>query len=383
MELRGITWEHDRGLEPLLATARVYAEVRPDVRVEWEARSLQAFADQAVDALAERFDLVVLDHPSIGFAVARGSLVALDEHLEADLLADQRAGSVGRSFDSYVWDGHLWALAIDAASQVASYRPDLLALLGRDVPRTWEDVFALARDTRETNAYVAIPSIPVDALMSFFSLSVAGGADPFSGSRRARRLALERLAALVHLAHPGSVSWNPPRMYEHMVAADDVVYCPLGFGYSNYARPGYRGRLVAFAPAPIGAAGTPAGTLGGAGLAVSARTREVEAACAYAAFVASAEVQRETYAHAGGQPGHRAAWVDETANAATNDYFRATLPSLDAAYLRPRHDGYLAFQDRAGEVIRRFLSEGGDAVDTLGTLDAINRETGGSDRTDE
>jgi multiple sugar transport system substrate-binding protein len=377
LELRGITWEHDRGLEPLLATARVYAEVRPNVRIQWKARSLQAFADQAVDALAERFDLVVLDHPSIGFAVARGSLVALDEHLDADLLADQRAGSVGRSFDSYVWDGHLWALAIDAASQVASYRPDLLALLGRDVPRTWEDVFALARDAREAHAYVAIPSIPVDALMSFFSLSVADGADPFSGSRRTRGIALERLAALVRLCHPGSVSWNPPRMYEHMVAAEDVVYCPLGFGYSNYARPGYRDRLLAFAPAPVGAAGTPVGTLGGAGLAVSARTREVEAACAYAAFVASAEIQRGTYAHAGGQPGHRAAWVDDAANAATNDYFRATLPSLDAAYLRPRHDGYLTFQDRAGEVIRRLLTDGGEAVDTLGTLDAINRGTGG------
>jgi multiple sugar transport system substrate-binding protein len=376
--LRGITWDHDRGLKPLLAAAAAYAERAPNLRVEWQVRSLQAFADEDVVSLAERFDLIVLDHPSIGDAVERECLVPLDEHLDRTFLRDQEANSVGRSYESYMWDGHVWALAIDAAAQVASYRPDLLALLGRDVPQTWDEVEALAREAREIQAFVALPSIPVDAVLSYCALAVAHGLDPFAGDRDARAAALERLARVVTLAHPDSTAWNPPRLYEHMASAGDVVYCPLGFGYSNYARPGYRDRLVAFAPAPSGPSGAPIGTLGGAGIAVSSSSTNLEPAAACAAFVAAPDVQRGIYVREQGQPGHRSAWLDDEANALTSGYFRATLPGLDAAYLRPRHLGFLPFQDRAGELVHRYVADGGDPLDVVDRLDAIRTETRGS-----
>jgi multiple sugar transport system substrate-binding protein len=80
--LRGITWDHPRGLGGLQATAAAWTAARPGVRVEWTTRSLQAFADQPVDELARRFDLICLDHPAVGEAVARSCLVPLDEHLD-------------------------------------------------------------------------------------------------------------------------------------------------------------------------------------------------------------------------------------------------------------------------------------------------------------
>ena len=98
--LRGVTWDHVRGLGGLQATAEAYRDVRPGVEVEWTARSLQAFADQPVDELARRFDLLYVDHPAVGFAVARGCLVPLDEHLDPAVLADQVHSSVGRSAES-------------------------------------------------------------------------------------------------------------------------------------------------------------------------------------------------------------------------------------------------------------------------------------------
>jgi multiple sugar transport system substrate-binding protein len=377
--LRGITWDHDRGLRPLVATAAAYAERQPGVRVEWEVRSLQAFADQDVLSLAERFDLIVLDHPSIGFAVDRECLVPLDARLDRGFLRDQEANSVGRSYESYLWDGHVWALAIDAAAQVASVRPDLLAALGRDVPRTWDEVEALARDARRIRAFVALPSIPVDAFLSYCAIAVADGVDPFGGDRVARASVLDRLARLVELAHPASTAWNPPTMYEHMATEDDVVYCPLAFGYSNYSRADYRRQGIAFVPGPAGSTGALVGTLGGAGLAVSASSHRVEAAVAYAAFVASPEVQRGIYVREEGQPGHRSAWTDAEANRITNRYFVDTLPGLDAAYLRPRHAGFLELQDRAGAAVQRFLAERRhDALDVVDRLDAMWDETGGS-----
>ena len=63
--------------------------------------------------------------------------------------------------------------------------------------------------------------------------------------------------------------------------------------------------------------------------------------------MARPEVQRTIYVQGGGQPGHRSAWTDEAVNAAAGGFFRATLGTLDAALPRPRHDGFLGFQDAA------------------------------------
>ena len=43
-ELRGMTWAHRRGLDPLLACSADYERTH-GVTVRWEARSLQDFAD--------------------------------------------------------------------------------------------------------------------------------------------------------------------------------------------------------------------------------------------------------------------------------------------------------------------------------------------------
>jgi multiple sugar transport system substrate-binding protein len=372
--LRGITWDHLRGLGGLEATAAAYAATRPGVRVEWTTRSLQAFADQPVDQLARRFDLIYLDHPAVGEAVARSCLVPLDEHLDKAALAVQATGSVGRSAESYVWEGHRWALATDAAAQVAVYRPDLLRRAGVAMPRTWPEALDAAAALRRAGLWAALPAVPVDAVCVFLATCAALGETPFfTGqvvSRRIGRSALALLRALVDRCHPASLDWNPPRLLEHMSTADDVAWCPLAFGYANYARPGFRDHLVLAAPPPAGNDGVPRGTLGGAGLAVSAHSAAVAEAVGYAAFVARPEVQRTVYVEAGGQPGHRSAWTDEAVNAAASGFFRDTLSALDAAVLRPRHDGFLAFQETAGDLVHRHLRHGGDPDRVLAALDA-------------
>src|SRR3954464_300632 len=114
--LNGITWNHSRGYLPLVATAQRFMDCHPGVMLEWQKRSLQAFADEPVERLAEGFDLIVIDHPFAGYAAAHPTLISLDAHLPADFLSDQAANSVGASHDSYNFGGHQWALAIDAAT---------------------------------------------------------------------------------------------------------------------------------------------------------------------------------------------------------------------------------------------------------------------------
>ena len=116
-------------------------------------------------------------------------------------------------------------------------------------------------------------------------------------------------------------------------------------------------------------------TLGGTGLGVSARCPHPGVALDYATQVAGVALQRTLYVENGGQPAHRAAWLDAEVNRRTGGFFSNTLATLDEAWVRPRHDGYLAFQDRGGILVRDFLLGQLDTRATLAALDAAWRDS--------
>src|SRR4029453_19186210 len=144
----------------------------------------------------------------------------------------------------------------------------------------------------------------------------------------------------------------------------------LALGGLTPPRPGSGAPPVRAAAPPAGGDGVPRGTLGGTGLAGSAYSSARSAAVDCPAYVAAPEVHRPTYVQGGGQPGHRSAWTDEAVNAAAGGFFRDTLGTLDAALLRPRHDGFLGFQATAGDLVHGWLRSGGDPGRVLAGMDA-------------
>ena len=377
--LRGITWGHERGTDPVVATGERFAAER-GIPVTWDVRSLQGFADASIPDLAQRYDLLVYDHPHIGEIVPTGSILALDGLLDDAFIADQAANSVGPSHASYEWDGHLWALAIDAAGHVSAYRPDLLERLGAGVPETWDDIWELDRVARPQGMHVSLPMKAVDTLATWLTLAANAGVEPYADEERIlpRDVGLEHLETLHRLAemsHPDAFAWNPILLLERMATADDVVACPILFGYSNYSRPGFRDSLVQFRPVPSAGLGPRGGVIGGAGLGISAHTQQREAAIEYATYVASPEIQRTLYVESGGQPGHRSAWLDPAANDLSTGFFRDTLPGLDAGYLRPRYDGALIVQNEGGDITWEHLQTGGDPNALLDRLDDLYRRS--------
>ncbi len=379
IELKGITWDHTRGYDPMAATAQAYMAAHLDVHIEWRKRSLKEFGDYPIEKLAETFDLLVIDHPFVGLAAADGCLIPLDEHIDDAYLAEQTANSVGNSYLSYEYGGHHWALAIDAAAQVSSYRADLLEQA--DVPRTWEAVVALARKLKAgAKQWVAVPICPIDSLMCLFSIAASLGEDPCATpevfvSREIGRRALALLTELAALSHPKSLDWNPIMMYNVMGSTDEVVYCPLAFGYSNYGRRGYTRHLISFTNVPTQSV-TPRGAiLGGTGYAISRHCQHLDVAVDYGIFVASPAVQKGIYFDSGGQPGHRGAWLDERVNALSNHFFKNTLHTLDNAYLRPRYNGYMAFQEASWYATHDYLRRGGSPDALLDKLDTLYRNS--------
>ena len=373
--LRGITWNHSRGYVSVGATAQRFCELRPQVDISWDKRSLQEFADAPIQGLAERYDLLVIDHPWAGYAAHSGVLMPLNERLPSEFLADQAANSVGQSHPSYIFAGSQCALAIDAATPVASYRPDLLARYGLQLPQSWEDLLELARAGR-----VIMPGIPIDTLMNFYMLCATQGEPPFAHDEWAASdamclHALGQLRELASLCPREIFDMNPIAVYEALSRRDDYVYCPFAYGYSNYSRAGYSENILVFTDmVAIGGAGRCQSTLGGTGLAISAACQHPQVALEYAMFSASPRIQRSIFFDNGGQPGHRSAWLDDEVNRRSSNYFRNTLPALDRAYLRPRFPGYLHFQDHAGAPIRDYLMQGGDERKPLDDLKKLFAE---------
>lgn len=384
VHLRGITWNHTRGFVSMVASAQRFEELHPGVRISWEKRSLQDFADQSIAALSQRYDLLVVDHPSVGEAAEHGLFLPLDEHLPASFLDDQARHSVGHSHLSYRWNKHQWGLATDAATPVSAWRPDLLDALGESLPSTWEELIALAERGR-----VAFAGLGLDCLMYWYCLCLAEGQAPFLAPRGivAEEVGVAALRSLQQLARACGTMWlgrNPISVLEAMTQQDRWVYQPMCYGYANYATPGYAqhclrfGGLVTYRGKGQAQAAVLRSTLGGAGLALSARLaskqshQALQAALDFAQFVASPAVQTGIYTLAGGQPGHRQAWLDEANNARQHHYFHDTLPTLDRAYLRPRYAGYIGFQEQAPNVVRRFLQGELDERATLTQLNALD-----------
>ncbi|WP_293941528.1 MULTISPECIES: ABC transporter substrate-binding protein [unclassified Sphingobacterium] len=375
IQLKGITWGHTRGFVPMVATAQRYEELCPDVEIVWTKRTLQEFADKSVTDLAKEYDLLVIDHPWTGHAAAKGMLAAFDDYLSADFLADQRANSVGKSHESYNFLGKQWALATDAATPVAASRPDLLQALQVALPRTFEDVLALAKTGK-----VGFSLLPIDSLMHFYGLCCSLGEEPCQGNEKVISDAvgikvLKLFKSLADELDAGFYNKNPFKVFEEMTQRDEIAYCPFAYGYSNYARAGYARKVLHFHDL-VSLNGTPMiSTLGGAGLAVSSQGKHIDVAMDYARFVATPEVQETLYVENGGQPGHLRAWKNEQVNAATANYFSNTLPALDRAYLRPRYDGHLYFQDHAGDIVVDYLRDGGDEKAVLDKMNAMYRES--------
>ncbi|MEX0324915.1 MAG: extracellular solute-binding protein [Puniceicoccaceae bacterium] len=373
IELKGIAWNHSRGFVSVVATAQRYEERHPDVRITWEKRSLQAFADASLEDLATAYDLIIMDHPHTALAAKERVLVPLDEHLPEAFLADQAANSVGQSHPSYAFDGHQWTLATDAAAPIATCRPDLMEAHRLDLPDTWEALLDLAR-----SGYVTVSLYPLDALMHLYTVCETLGAAPFQSSdevapAEVMETALLKLRELADLCGRECLRRNPIWTAEYMSRTTDksAAYCPFAYGYSNYSRPGYAPHrlqavdLVTLNGKPLRS------VLGGAGIAVSAKSLHAPIAADYAAFTASPEIQTGLYYDAGGQPGYRAAWTDERINRASSDFFSNTLPTLDRALLRPAYSGYMSFQDAGTPVMRAFLAGQLTAIETINQLNAI------------
>ena len=168
----------------------------------------------------------------------------------------------------------------------------------------------------------------------------------------------EMLREIAGLVDPACFEMDPIAVLERMAEPDAKTVCSTPDLWLCPAIPWLvSGRaIIRFGDIPAAGEGGPIGTaLGGTGIAVSAFSKNPDAAIDFAYWIASGGVQKTDYAAAGGQPGHAQAWEDDAVNIATADFYRATRTTLEAAWVRPRHDGYMGFQQAASDRLNEGL----------------------------
>lgn len=363
--LIGMTWDHPRGYRGLEAASEAYSRER-DVSLSWDRRSLQAFADAPIAEIAERYDLIILDHPHVGAIAETGCLQPLPMPDDAGRV------SLGGSLESYVWDARLWAYPVDAACQMAVKRPDLCTT---ELP-AWEAVL----DAAPADYRLVTPLLPVDAFCMLLTLVATRGEAvlPHSPDRfvsaESGLLALRILKALYRLGPPDAVSWNPIRTLEAMSTTDEFAYAPCLFGYINYARPGFRTSVLTYCDLPsFRSDDAKRGILGGAGIGVSARSKSPEAAMDFAAWVASEPVQSGVYIENEGQPAHADTWRGRADDPRYSGFLQGGFRTMESAWTRPRDPWFLGFVDDVCAILPDFFTRDIPEERFLGEIDGLYR----------
>lgn len=375
IHLKGIAWNHTRGFTSVVATAQRFEELNPDVRISWEKRSLQAFADTSLGELTANYDLLIMDNPHVSIAARDKVLLPFDDYLNADFIKELAENSVGKSHASYNLKGKQWTLATDAATPIATWREDLVQQQNIQIPKTWDELLELTKIGK-----VAFASIPIDTLMHHYMMCIALGGNVFESKTEVapRSIMIEAIKMykeLVDLAPAYCLEMNPIKIYERMTQTNDIVYSPFNYGYSNYSKKNYADHILKAGGLVTINGKRLRSTLGGAGIAVSSKTKQAKIAMKYAKFTALEKTQSGLYFEFGGQPGHRKAWLSEEVNSQCKNFFKNTLQTLDEATMRPQYYGYMHFQDEASLVIHEAISGKTSIEATVDKMNAIYRES--------
>lgn len=368
--IKALTWDHPRGFNALAAAAIRPEVINSGLEIHWDKQPLEGFESHPIADLCARYDLVVLDHPHVGEALAGDCLCSLEEVFGEEELDALARASIGPSLTSYRFAGKHWALPLDAATQVMALRPDLLP---DAVPVTWDDTLSLSQKSGKVALSLAGPH----ACLSFLSIATALGEPPAEAdpdilvSPQIGTQAYELMAELAERSPQSVSALNPIGILSHMAENDDVILCPLIYGYVNYSAP-ERTHPIAFHNAPrVQAGGRPGSSLGGTGIGISKRCKVTPELKNHLLWLMSRDAQSGFIPDHDGQPSRRDAWHDERVNTQWGDFYRNTADTLEQAYVRPRHDGYIAFQSKASALLRDAFDAGQPASIVLPELQSL------------
>jgi len=354
---RGLTWDHPRGRHALERAAVSPGLIGGDT-LTWDVQPLEGFESAPLPELAQEYDLIVLDHPHLGDALAADCLVAIDDLFDERRCDTWRRAAVGPSFASYRMGGRLWALPLDAATQVSARRVDRVP----EAPSDWAAVRALA-----ARGGVALSLAGPHAFLTLCSMAVSLGDRPGRGAGlfepAGALAALDMLTEVAASVPSGSQTQNPIALLDRMRDVGDIHYIPYVYGYVTHSS-----SLLSFG-APPAHEGRIGSIIGGTGIGVTRRTPPSQALLEHLAWLLSPSVQAGFIPDNDGQPSVASAWENPRVDAAATRFYSATRDTMEQSFVRPRDVGYTAFQSWASARVRDVVLGHATAAATLTELE--------------
>lgn len=353
IKLKGITWDHPRGYDSIVAATEVFHQMTHDIKVEWQVRSLKEFGDLPIEGLCDQFDLLMIDHPFVGEAHVNELLIPMEELLTREFLHEQSNKHIGESYSSYTYKNTQYALPIDAAAQFSAFNCNVLS--DQSIPMDWDEYLDMMLDP-DFRKKVLWPLCPTDLWCSFLTLSSQIAEtknrtvfDENGLQKEVTHQALDFLRQATQGIPEHCWSMNPIEVLEHIDGSAEYAFAPLLFGYSNYGR--IDQNTIVFTEALNFEQKSPSAIMGGVGIAVSSKTTHRIQIAEYLKFIMQDEILSGVYFDAGGQPSLTSVWESTNHNKASADFFRNTESTMKNAYIRPTIPGFNDFQEKASQFL--------------------------------
>ena len=374
-KLLGMTWDHPRGFDSIVAATEAYHMHASDCHITWHKRSLKDFGDFPIERLIEKYDMIMIDHPFVGEAQEKKLLHPLESILPAEFMSSQNQAHIGPTFESYSYGGEQWALPVDAATQVGAYNPKLISL--GSLPINWTEYTEMMAKTSFATK-VLWPLCETDTWCSFLTIAAQLGSDPgksvFSAGGLTSDLAVEALTILRELTKSvmdDCWKMNPINTLELMSRkGSEFAFSPLLFGYNNYSRPEGDAQRIEFCNALSVKQEKPVALLGGVGLAVSSKSQHHKILSDYLRFIMQEQIISGAYFDSGGQPSTSSVWMSKDINRRTAGFFSNTIASMERAFVRPRVAGFNIFQEKAARFLHSKLAKKGSSEASI--VDSLN-----------
>lgn len=364
IKLSIICWKHRRAIDPLMVAVAQFKQQHPNIDIQVDERPLSDFEHQGIEGVSKEYDLIIYDHPFTG-DIAKGEVfLPLDVHLPELFGPQADALYVGPSLSTYRYNGHVWGAPIDAATQHALVRHDLMAAAGETIPTTWHEVLALGERLQKHNLKLGFGIETPHAICAIAAL-MANQGTPWT-NKEGEALVIDRAAftanlqlvrKLMSFCPPEAMHWNSIDLHAEMVARDDIAYSPCVYGYATYGEADMR-KPLGFAPFPGVQAPYHAGTaIGGTAFGISRHCKNPQAALDFVAYFVSPPVQDVTIPENHGQGATLSSWMRTENDALFNGFYSAATETIQTAWTRPRMAGYPLFQQHAGDVIAATLRD--------------------------
>lgn len=374
--LRAVSFDHPRMVEPLLAATREYQRLHDNVSVSWDFAPLADFERGSDLRSGSGYDLVTFDHPHSETIATDGLLYDLATLLPSAVIDTLAGDAVGASHRSYLWDGQVLGVRLDAAATFAARRADVPAPQATTFAETIDEI---VHDRGASS--VLLPLVPTHAGALLVTLVTNLAADDTDGEIGwpgfASDPALRAITLLQrvwpHVA-PESVRLNPIQVLESMARHREHSYSPFVFGYAPYADSRRHDDRLVFGPSPaVTTRGPLRGMLGGAGLGVHHESAHPAASAQFAAWLGSAEVQRQFFVALGGQPAALSAWDAGCRDPHFAPFFTNTRTAMTEAFVRSRRSGFATLQTEAGRILTAGLTSGASETELRAALAAAER----------